>query len=132
MKLFSALFEGFLLILAILLLAMAAAFAQTPPTNTATITFSAPTARSDGVSIVGALSYRVYQGVGPGTTKTLVGTITTTTSTITTGLLGGVNYCWQVTATEAAPGANIESVRSNEACKSFPAGGLNPVTITVN
>jgi hypothetical protein len=99
--------------------------------NTATISFAAPTARTDGAPVQGALSYKVYQGIGPGATKTLVGTITTTTSTISVGLFGGNNYCWEVTVTEAAPGLNQESARSNEACKTFPTAGVNPVTITV-
>ena len=118
--------------LAATLFAPALAFAQTA--NTATIAFNAPPTRADGSAIVGALSYKVYQGIGKGTTKTLAGTITTTGLTINTGLLGGTEYCWQVTATEAigtaAPGP--ESPRSNEACKAFaPGSAPGVITITV-
>lgn len=95
--------------------------------NTATITFGAVTTRIDGTTPTGAISYGVYQGV-KGQTKAKVGTITTTTSTISTGLLGGVEYCWQVSAQEAG---GPESALSNEACKAFPLAPLNTVTITV-
>ena len=109
---------------------VAAAFAFAPDAfaaNTATITFQAPTARTDGTAPTGAISYNVYQGV-KGQAKTKVGTITTTTGQITNGLLGGVEYCWQVTAQEAgAP----ESAMSNEACKAFPLAPLQSVTITI-
>ena len=104
-----------------------AAQAQTP--NSATIAWTAPTARLDGSAITGTLGYGVYQGVGKGTTKAKVGTVTATGSVISTGLLGNTEYCWQVTATE---GAGPESARSNEACKTFPASPANTVTITVN
>jgi hypothetical protein len=120
------------LLIAGLLLIVGMAFAQAA--NTAQIQFTAPTARSDGAAIVGTVSYRVYQGIGKGTAKTLAGTISTTGLTINTGLVGGTEYCWEVTATEtigaAAPGP--ESARSNEACKAFPPGSApNVVTITV-
>lgn len=116
-------------LLAILALAPVAVFAQVVP-NTATITFNAPTARTDGAPVAGAISYKVYQGIS-GQAKTLVGTITTTNTTINTGLVGGNRYCWEVTATEAAPGANVESARSNEGCKTFAVAGVQPVTITI-
>ncbi len=118
-------------IFAILAITIALTFAsetraQTTP-NTATITFQAPTARLDGTVPTGAISYGVYQGV-KGQAKTKVGTITTTTGQITSGLLGGVEYCWQVTAQEAG---GPESALSNEACKAFPLSPLQSVTITV-
>ncbi len=132
MKRFTPYFQAAMLVLAILFFGMVTAFAQTA--NTATIAFTAPSTRADGSAIIGTLSYKVYQGIGKGTTKTLAGTITTTGLTINTGLLGGTEYCWQVTATEtigtAAPGP--ESPRSNEACKAFPPGSApGVITITV-
>ena len=114
-----------LLLFAGLLLLAAAAFAQTA--NTATIEFTAPTKRLDNTTITGPLSYKVYQGI-KGQAKASVGTITATTSTITTGLVGGTEYCWQVSATE---GTGPESALSNEACKAFALAGVTPVTITV-
>jgi Interferon-alpha/beta receptor, fibronectin type III len=116
--------EAVLLIACLFLLAVGA-FAQTA--NTATIEFTAPTKRLDNTTITGALSYKVYQGI-KGQSKALVGTITTTTSTITTGLLGGTEYCFQVSANE---GTGPESALSNEACKVFAVAGVTPVTITV-
>lgn len=110
-----------------LLLLTPMAFAQGVP-NTATITFAAPTQRVDGTTPTGAISYNVYQGVGVGSAKTKVGTITTTSGVINTGLLSNTTYCFQVTAVE---GASPESAMSNEACKTFGASALNTVTITV-
>lgn len=115
---------------AFLALVVAVAFAFVPEAfaaNAATITFQAPTVRVDGTAPTGAISYHVYQGV-KGQAKTKVGTITTTTGQITNGLLGGVEYCWQVTAQEVG---GAESALSNEACKAFPLSPLQAVTITV-
>jgi hypothetical protein len=112
-----------------LLLLPALVFGQVQP-NTATITFNTPVSRLDGSSVQGAVSYRVYQGLR-GQVKALVGTITSTSQTINSGLIGGNEYCWEVTATEASPGSNTESARSNEGCKAFVVAGLVPVIITV-
>ena len=119
-----------LMIGAVLLLIGFTAFAQA--VNTATISFTAPTARVDTTPIVGTVSYKVYQGV-KGAAKTVVGTITTTGLTINTGLASGSEYCWQVTATETLAGVSgPESARSNEACKAFaPGSAPGVVTITV-
>lgn len=114
-----------LLLVACLFLLAGVAFAQSA--NTATIEFTAPTKRLDNSTITGPLSYKVYQGI-KGQAKTAVGTITTTSSTITTGLVGGSEYCWQVSASE---GTGPESALSNEACKAFALAGVTPVTITV-
>jgi hypothetical protein len=98
--------------------------------NTATITFSRPKwADGTDIPVATGLSYNVYQGVGQGTAKTKVGTITTTTGNITSGLLSGGTYCFQVTAFLTGQEATTESARSNEACKSFTA--VSTVTITV-
>jgi hypothetical protein len=117
-----------ILILAALALPLAAV-AQ--PVNTATITFSAPTQRVDGTPIEGALSYKLYQGP-KGAPKAVVSTITTTSATVTTGLLSGREYCWQVAAFETvASTAGPDSELSNEGCKRFPLAPPAPVTITV-
>lgn len=100
--------------------------------NTATISFSAPTQRVDNTPVTGTVSYKVYQGL-KGQTKTVVGTITTTSTTINTGLQAGNEYCWQVSAVETLSGvAGPESSLSNEGCKAFaPGSPPKVVTITV-
>lgn len=95
--------------------------------RTATISFAAPTTRTDGSTISGTLSYEVWQSLKGGT-KVKVGTINNTTATISTGLQGGKEYCWHVVAVEAGGGS---SVPSNEACKAFDLSAPNSVTITV-
>jgi hypothetical protein len=104
------------------------ASAQTP--RTASITFTAPTLRTDGTTITGALSYEVWQGIKGGT-KAKASTVnaTSTTINITTGLLGGTEYCWHIVVVEA--GNAEKSAPSNEACKAFPQSAPNVVTITV-
>lgn len=113
-----------LLTFALLMFAVSA-IAQTP--RTATITFEKPTQYVDGSTIPAtvALSYRVYQGAKGGT-KTLVGTITQTQTTINSGLQPG-ETCWQVST--FANG--VESELSNEVCKLFPQPATEPVVITV-
>jgi hypothetical protein len=102
-------------------------FAQTA--RTATITLTAPTQYTDGTTIASsaAISYRVYQGAKGSTSKALVGTITSTSTTINSGLQAGQEYCWQVTAVING----VESAQSNEGCKSFAFPTPNAVTITV-
>jgi hypothetical protein len=113
------------LILAALLLAAFPAIAQTP--RTATISFVRPAEYVDGTPIAStvAVSYKVFQGAR-GATKTLVGTITATDTTITSGLQPG-ETCWQVSV--VANG--VESALSNEACKAFEFPATEAVTITV-
>lgn len=110
-----------------LLLALASflAVAQTAPT--ATITFSAPTTYADGSAIPTgvALTYNLYQGA-KGATKPKVGSVSSP-ATITTGLLAGQSYCWQVSA--VANG--IEGALSDEGCKTFPFSAPGKITITV-
>jgi hypothetical protein len=103
-----------------------AAIAQTP--RTATITFTRPTAYTDGsvVSATTALSYKVFQGAKGSTSKALVGTITATNTTISSGLQPG-ETCWQVVV--VANG--VDSAPSGEACKTFAFPPTEAVTITV-
>lgn len=116
----------------ILALALAVPFmVHAQAANQAVLTFTIPTLRSDGTSIpAAAISYNIYQGL-KGQAKTKVGTVTTNTTTLTTGLLSNTQYCWQVTAFETAVGASSESVMSNEGCKTMPAAAVGTVTLTV-
>jgi hypothetical protein len=114
--------------LAILVASCVFTIANAQTARTATITFSAPTEYTDGTSIAtgAAISYRVYQGARTGT-KTQVGTITSTSTTINSGLQAGQEYCWEVTAVINGQ----ESARSNQACKAFAFPTPDTVTITV-
>jgi hypothetical protein len=114
------------IVAAILLTFAFAATAQTP--RTATITFSRPTSYTDGTPIASttALSYKVFQGAKGSTSKTLVGTITATSTTINSGLQPG-ETCWQVVVTANG----VDSAQSNEACKTFAFPPTDTVTITV-
>lgn len=120
-----------LLLMAMLLtfavaLVYSAAHAQTA--RTATITFTRPVTYTDG-SVLPAgvsVSYKVYQGAKGSTSKTVVGTITSTATTVSTGLQPG-ETCWQVSA--VANG--VESALSNEGCKTFAFPAPDIVTITV-
>lgn len=117
------------LLLALLFLAytfMPLAHAQTA--RTATITYTRPTQYTDGTTLGAsvAVSYKVYAGAKGSTNKTVIGTVTTTATTINTGLPPG-ETCFQVSA--IANGA--ESALSNEACKTFPFPAPETVTITV-
>jgi hypothetical protein len=113
-------------LLFVLLFCWSAATAQ--EARTATITFTAPTQRTDNSTITGALTYEVWQGL-KGASKTRVGTISTTNTTVTSGLAGGAEYCWHIVVREAGNAA--PSLPSNEACKAFAQSGPNVVTITV-
>lgn len=117
------------LVLLTAVLAVSTAHAQTP--RTATITFIAPTQHTDNSAITGALSYDVYQGLKGGS-KSKVGTINGTSTTISSGLLGGKEYCFAIVVIEA--GVSTPSVMSADtanSCKAFDQSGPNTVTITV-
>jgi len=114
-----------IIILAALASACNYSLAQT--TNTATLTWGAVTARTDGSPLGGSATYQVYQGL-QGATKTKVGSpISLTTLTINTGLSGGRTYCWQVSTVVGTE----ESALSNEACKTFPQAPPQAPTLTV-
>ena len=124
--------RGYWFVVGVLFLAVVLAFcgtiahAQTP--RTATITFTRPAQYTDGTPIASgtALSYNVYQGAKGSTSKPKVGTITSTATTISSGLQPG-ETCWQVST--VANG--VESALSNEACKTFAFPAPEVVTITV-
>ncbi len=100
--------------------------------NTATITFSPSATYSDGTAYptTALVTYELYQGV-KGATKAKVGVFSSGGS-ITTGLLTGNEYCWDIVTVVrlVAGGTPSESAHSNEACKKF-IGTPGTVTITV-
>ena len=100
--------------------------------NTATITFSPSTTYTDGTAYpAGAVvTYDLYQGA-KGAAKVKVGAFTSGGS-ITTGLLTGNEYCWDVvTVVKIGTAAAAQSDHSVEGCKNF-VGVPGVVTITVN
>lgn len=94
----------------------------------ATISFQAPTKYTDGSAIEEgtAISYDVLQAL-KGATKVKVATITSTSATISTGLVAGSEYCFQVVAVINGQA----SAPSNEACKLIPLPVPTAVVITV-
>lgn len=114
--------------LAICILLSFALVANAQTARTATITFAAPTKYTDGSSIAAGttVTYRLYQGEKGGA-KTQVASLSTTATTVNTGLQAGREYCWEVTAVINGQ----ESARSNEACKAFAFPIPETVTITV-
>lgn len=94
----------------------------------AVLTWTAPTTNTDGTPITGTLTYNVYQGAkgAEGATPVQSG-LSALTVTITAGLVDGSTTCWQVTAVEGGQ----ESVKSNEACKTFPPATPIAPTLTV-
>lgn len=118
-----------LVALLLLLGVMAAANAQAA--NTATITFSPSTTYSDGTVYPAnaVVSYDLYQGL-KGATRVKVGTVVSGGS-ITTGLLTGNEYCWDVvTVVKIGTAPALESAHSLAACKKFD-GVPSVVVITV-
>jgi hypothetical protein len=103
------------------------AFAQTTPT--ATLSWAAVTAYTDGTTIPTScpVTYNVYQGLSA-TTLTKVATgITALTDSITTGLSDGTTYFWAITAVACA----VEGGQSNVGTKTFAPGTPGTVTLTV-
>lgn len=99
--------------------------------NSATITFTPSTQYTDGTSYPSGavVTYDLYQGL-KGVTRVKVGTVTSGGS-ITTGLLTGNEYCWDVvTVLKVGATPVLESAHSLPACKSF-TGTPGVVTITV-
>lgn len=98
-----------------LALVLASGLAQAA--NQAVLTFTAPTAYTDATPIPDTivLTFGVYQAI-KGQPKVKVATIPSATHTISTDLLPGKTYCWQVSAIASGK----ESGLSNQACKTFP------------
>lgn len=78
--------------------------------NTAVLSWDSPLTW-EGATV----TFNIYQGL-QGQPKTKLGTVGALTTTISSGLASGSNYCWQVSAVAN----NQESALSNEACKPFP------------
>ena len=111
-------------ILALLLLTAAATNAAA--VNQAVLAWTAPTTYEDGTPIGPGLTFNVYQGL-QGQAKTKGANVSATTVTINTGLLSGKTYCWNVTSALNS----LESVPSNEACKTFPVSAPSaPAALT--
>lgn len=112
----------------------APAFAQAPVctvakvgTPSASISFVAPTLDTNGVALVGPITYNVYQGtITGGETKVASGLVGSPIA-VTLGLTGGKSYYWYVTAVNVLG----ESAPSNEVCKTFPSALPGTVTITI-
>lgn len=82
--------------------------------NTATLTWVAPTAYTDGSAISSPITYTVYQGAKGSPSKTIAQANLTGLTLTLSGLAPSV-ICWEVTATVAGQ----ESAHSAEVCKSF-------------
>jgi uncharacterized cupredoxin-like copper-binding protein len=117
-----------LAVLLVIACSMAAFVASAQTTRTATITFTRPTKYVDGTDIAAAtvITYSVYQGTKGSTNKVKVGEITSTATTVTSGLQPG-EVCFQISATANG----VEGAKSNEACKTFAHPAPETVTITV-
>jgi hypothetical protein len=95
--------------------------------NTATITFTGVSAYMDGTPIpsTAVKIYDLYQGL-KGRTKTRVGSFSSG-GQITTGLLSGAEYCWDVVAIVDG----VASDHSGEGCKKFNnIPGVVVITVT--
>ena len=110
----------------LLVLGCSVSFGQSA--HPATVSWTAPTANTDGTAISATLTYNLYQGLqGASLAKVQTG-ISTTTATVSTGLTPGTTQCFAVTA--VANG--VESAQSTSACLAivFPTPGA-PSQITV-
>ncbi len=97
----------------------------------AVISFQAPTKYTTGEDIPAgtAISYNVYQGV-QGQAKAKIATITTTGTTVSTGLVPGTTYCFAVTAVVAGvEGPQTPDTASS--CKLTPLLVPGPIVVTV-
>jgi hypothetical protein len=119
---------AFATLLAMSVLWWAAAYAQAA--NTATITFSPSTQYTDGTAYPSGavVSYNLWQGL-KGATRVKVGAFSSGGS-ISTGLLTGSEYCWDVTTVVTIGGVATESAHSVADCKKFD-GTPSVVVITV-
>ena len=120
---------GALAALALVSLASCSVNAQTS-NNAANWSWTAPTTFADGTTIpsTDAITYNLYVGTAgkgsEGTTPVQTG-ITATTVT-TSGYAPGAVVCGELTAVVN----NVESARSNEACKTFPDVPSPPSNLT--
>lgn len=102
---------------------------STPVTPTATLSWTAPTLRTDGSTITGSLNYNVYVGNAGAEAKVASLTTSNTGEVVSLPNAAGSTVCFYVTAAETG---GLESAPSNEGCKTFPqASPLSP-TLTVS
>jgi hypothetical protein len=64
----------------------------------ASLTWTAPTANTDGTPIAGALTYNIYQGATAATLTKVASGLTSTTGAVTAGLTAGTTQYFAVTA----------------------------------
>lgn len=92
-----------------------------------TLSWTPSLTREDG-SIVGPVMFAVYGGAGSGNEVLLQTGIKGNSATFT--VVAGQAWCFQVTEIEISTGA--ESLKSTEACKTFPPSLPNvPTGITI-
>ena len=107
------------------------AFAQTTTGGTAKWSWTALADFTNGTAIPSsdAITYNIYIGTaGPGSeASTPVQTGLTAVTVTTSGYAAGQTVCGQVTAVVGG----LESVRSNESCKTFPVAPDSPTGLTV-
>jgi hypothetical protein len=98
-----------------------------PPT--ATLTFTPPTANTDGSALSLPLTYNLYQSTTSGSEVLVTSALKGSPIAVTTGVTPRTTYYWKISVTDA--GGNV-SVLSNEVCKTFPASVPGAVTITIS
>jgi len=82
-----------------------------------TLSWTAPTANTNGTAITSALSYNLYQGAKGAEVLVASGVTSPYTASLASGL------CFEVTAVESG----VESARSNEVCELPSAPGAPTV-----
>lgn len=95
----------------------------------ATLSWTAPPGNTDGSALNTPVTYNLYQGTASGAEAKVATGITSLTTAITTGLLGGKTYYWYVTAVDSL---GTEGIASAEVCKQFPNSIPAAVTLTVS
>jgi hypothetical protein len=93
----------------------------------ATLTFTPPTANTDGTAINGPLTYNLYEGTTTAVTKAQTG-ITGSPDVVNSGLKGGATYYFGLTAVDAN---GNESALSNLACKTMAPSVPESFVITI-
>lgn len=96
---------------------------------TASIAFVAPTTNTDGTTVVGPLTYNVYQSTTSGAETKAASALKGSPITVTTGLTPKTTVYFKISVTDAN---GNESALSNEVCKTFPASVPGSVTITIS
>lgn len=119
-------------LLALLLFAaITVTFGQTSSPDTATWTWTAPTAYTDGTPIPSTvtLTYNIYIGTAGKGSEPAAATQTgiTGSSLTTSGYAAGETVCGEITAVAGGE----ESARSNETCKTFLAIPSAPTGLSV-